>query len=223
MRGDMMTDAESEGEGARPMPHVSPANAYYDSDEDSDAESDGDSWYDHPGAGAFDEDEDEFEIDEELEKNTEVIQSLYEIPSSSPLVLTIALCAGQRVGDNAVRPDPEGRADHGLPWRRAQHPPADRPHDVLVLLSEPASCNHNRLAGDHHAERAAARQPSDGKHRPAEIDQGEHVVVAAPRIEHVQACVRKEPLHRHFDPRRSGPSDRRSRTEEAQAALPRRE
>ncbi|POY74085.1 hypothetical protein BMF94_2897 [Rhodotorula taiwanensis] len=71
MRGDMMTDAESEGEGARPMPHVSPANAYYDSDEDSDAESDGDSWYDHPGAGAFDEDEDEFEIDEELEKNTE--------------------------------------------------------------------------------------------------------------------------------------------------------
>ncbi|BGP54744.1 hypothetical protein JCM8202v2_002331 [Rhodotorula sphaerocarpa] len=67
MRAD--TDPESEGEGARPMPHVQPANAYFDSDDESDADSEAGSWDDH-GPGAYDDDED-FEIDEELEKNTE--------------------------------------------------------------------------------------------------------------------------------------------------------
>ncbi|GJN89826.1 hypothetical protein Rhopal_002815-T1 [Rhodotorula paludigena] len=76
MRGDD-TEGESDGEGMRPMPLVSPSNAF-ESDDDSDTASDRDS--DGASVGTFDDDDrDDDELfdengdffDEEVEKNTE--------------------------------------------------------------------------------------------------------------------------------------------------------
>lgn len=62
-------DGESEGEGARPMPVVSPSNAFVDDDtSDEEGSENGSVGYDDE----FSEDDEEIEFDEEVEKNTEV-------------------------------------------------------------------------------------------------------------------------------------------------------
>ncbi|BGP07098.1 hypothetical protein JCM10049v2_002928 [Rhodotorula toruloides] len=67
IRGDDM-DGESEGEGARPMPVVSPSNAFVDDDtSDEEGSENGSVGYDDESS----EDDEEIEFDEEVEKNTE--------------------------------------------------------------------------------------------------------------------------------------------------------